>query len=442
MQDKEIVVLDESRSAASGLTEAAPPALSVRDGAAVPQEPVSGLWMALYTLANIGYWLAVITPGVIALPLKVTSLVGSEQAPAALGIVAAAGPAIALIATPVFGRLSDRTTSRLGRRRPYLLLNPLIGVVGAVMGGLAPNIAVLAVGYGLLAIGFTGSFGALAPVVADRVPVNQRGLVSGLIGISVPVGLVGGTFVVQYIATDPLLPLAVPAAMGAILIIMFGVHMKDARLAPESRPAASWRSLPATFWVNPRRYPDFAWAWWGRALLLLAYALLTLYQTFFLIDRLGIPASEVANYVFLSMLVLSVTMVASSIIGGRLSDVMERRKPFIIGSAVIYGAALLVIATSTTFTQFLIGIAITGLGNGAYTAVDAALATQVLPNPDDTAKDLGVFNIAATFPNAAAPAIAPLILAIGGGNYTVLFAVAGGIAIISALAIVPIKGVR
>ena len=87
-------------------------------------------------------------------------------------------------------------------------------------------------------------------------------------------------------------------------------------------------------------------------------------------------------------------------------------------------------------------MAVGGLGFGLYAAVDLALVADVLPNPADVAKDLGVFNIAGALPFTVAPAIAPAILAIGDGSYSLLYAVAGVSAIIGAIAILPVRQVR
>jgi MFS family permease len=100
-----------------------------------------------------------------------------------------------------------------------------------------------------------------------------------------------------------------------------------------------------------------------------------------------------------------------------------------------------VIATASGFNTFLVGMAIGGLGFGMYVAVDLALVADVLPNTDN-AKDLGVLNIAGALPFAIAPALAPAILAIGNGSYSVLYAVAGVSAVIGAVAILPVRGVR
>jgi MFS family permease len=87
-------------------------------------------------------------------------------------------------------------------------------------------------------------------------------------------------------------------------------------------------------------------------------------------------------------------------------------------------------------------MAVSGLGFGLYTAVDLALVTDVLPDPEAAAKDLGVFNMANALPFAFAPAVAPAVLAASDGSYGVLYAVAGLCAALAALAILPVRGVR
>jgi MFS family permease len=103
---------------------------------------------------------------------------------------------------------------------------------------------------------------------------------------------------------------------------------------------------------------------------------------------------------------------------------------------------MFVIAVVSDFNGFLVGMAVGGLGFGLYMAVDLALVVDVLPGGDRAAKDLGVFNIAGALPYSIAPAIAPLVLTIGGGSYGVLYAVAGCCAILGALAIIGVRRVR
>ena len=107
-----------------------------------------------------------------------------------------------------------------------------------------------------------------------------------------------------------------------------------------------------------------------------------------------------------------------------------------------YGLAMFIIAVASDFNGYLVGMAIGGLGFGMYAAVDLALVADVLPDRDDVAKDLGVFNIAGALPFSIAPAVAPAILAMSSGSYGVLYLAAGACAILGAVAILPVKRVR
>jgi MFS family permease len=177
-------------------------------------------------------------------------------------------------------------------------------------------------------------------------------------------------------------------------------------------------------------------------LFVLAYAFLATYQAYYLLNKLGSAEADVPQQIFLGTLVQSVLVVLASLVGGRLSDWTGRRKVFVLVASIVYGFALFVLAAATDVNGFLIGMAVSGLGFGVYVAVDLALVTQVLPDTDNVAKDLGVFNIAGALPFAMAPAIAPAILALGGGSYGVLYTVAGFCAVLGAFAILPVSRVR
>jgi hypothetical protein len=71
-----------------------------------------------YTLAYMSTNLLFLAPLLVTLALKVDSLVGNQRAPASLALVAAVGALLAMVANPFFGRMSDRTASPLGMRRP------------------------------------------------------------------------------------------------------------------------------------------------------------------------------------------------------------------------------------------------------------------------------------------------------------------------------------
>jgi MFS family permease len=166
------------------------------------------------------------------------------------------------------------------------------------------------------------------------------------------------------------------------------------------------------------------------------------YQAYFLQDQLGSAKDDVPHQIFLGTLAQSVVVIAASLVGGRLSDRTGRRKAFVVSASVLYDAALFVVAGASSLDGFLIGMALSGLGFGTHLAVDLALVVDVLSDRDSAARDLGILNIAGALPFFVAPALAPAVLAVGGGSYAVLYGVAGGFALLGTLAIHPIRGVR
>jgi MFS family permease len=414
--------------------------------AAEPESPavrrVGWGFISLYTVAFMSTSLVFLAPLLVTLALKIDSLVGIEEAPSRLALVTGLGALLAMVGNPFFGKMSDRTSSQWGMRRPWMVIGLAGGSLGTLLVAVAPTIAVVLVGWCTAQLSFNALLAALVAVLPDQVPVAQRGMVSGVLGVCVPIASVSGTFLVQLFAGNQLAMFLVPCGVGGFFILLFAVTLKDRRLAKADKPAWSLREFASTFYVNPRKSPDFAWAFASRFLFVLAYAFLVTYQTYYLLDRIGSTEADVPHQVFLGTLAQSGFVVAASLIGGRLSDRTGRRKIFVLVAAIVYGMAIFVVAAASNFNGFLVGMAISGLGFGMYVAVDLALVADVLPDNDNAAKDLGVFNIAGALPFSVAPAIAPAILAIGSGSYGVLYAVAGVCAIIGAVAILPVKGVR
>jgi MFS family permease len=399
-------------------------------------------FISLYSLSFMSTSLVLIAPVLVTLALKVKSLVGLEAAPSNLALVTGIGALVAMLGNPYFGRLSDRTSSSRGMRRPWMVIGIVGGSLGVFVVAVAPNIVVVLAGWCIAQLFFNALLAVQVAVLPDQVPAGQRGLVSGVLGVCLPVAAVSGTFVVQLFSGNQLAMFLAPCAIGGFFILLFAVRLDDRHRAPQAKPPFSLRALLRTFYVAPRQNPDFAWAFASRFMFILAYAFLATYQTYFLLDKIGSPEGDVPHQVFLGTLAQSVVVIVVSLVGGRLSDRTGRRKVFVLVASVTYGLSLIGIALASSFSAFLVGMAVSGLGFGLYLAVDLALVADILPDTDNAAKDLGVLNIAGALPFFLAPAIAPGILASAGASYSVLFTVAGLCAIVGAAAILPVKGVR
>ncbi len=417
-------------------------------GAALEPEPpavhrVGWGFISLYTLAYMGTSLLFLAPLLVTLALKVDSLVGLGRAPGSLAVVAGTGALLAMVANPFFGRMSDRTTSRLGMRRPWMVTGLVGGSVGIVMVALAPSIPVVLAGWCIAQVFFNALLAAMVAVMPDQVPPGQRGLVSGVLGVCTPVGSVCGTFVVKLFTGNTLAMFLGPCAAGGFFILVVCGR-------PERPPAGQGRQaglVAAGIRRHVLRQPaeepglrlGFRQPFHVRPGLCVPGYLPGLLPAGQDRHRQGRRAAADISRHARPVRRRRRRLPASA---GRLSDRIGRRKIFVLPASVVYGLALFTIAVATSFNGFLVGMAISGLGFGVYLAVDLALVVDVLPDKRNAAKDLGVFNIAGALPFSIAPAIAPAILAIGGGSYGVLYTVAGLCAIISAVAILPVRRVR
>jgi MFS family permease len=195
-----------------------------------------------------------------------------------------------------------------------------------------------------------------------------------------------------------------------------------------------------TFWVSPRRHPDFFWGFIARLALFTGYFLVTGYQLYVLQDYVGLTDDEAIKLVPVLGILTLVSLVLTTSISGLLSDRYGRRKPFVIASSVVMGVGLFVPFVVPTVAGMIAYTIIAGLGFGMYQAVDSALMSEVLPSDGSYAKDLGVLNIAATLPQTIGPFLGGgIVVAFG---YRALFPISLVLAVLGAAAILPIKSVR
>jgi MFS family permease len=202
----------------------------------------------------------------------------------------------------------------------------------------------------------------------------------------------------------------------------------------------SWAATLRGFVVDPRKHPDFFWAFIARLVLIVGYWSIVSFQLYILDDYIGLGLDK-ANELFpLTTAVLALGIILALVPSGLLSDRMGRRKPFVVVASLVVAASAVVPIISPTVTGAIISVAIGGVGIGIYLAVDQALMTQVLPNAADAGKDLGVLNIAQAGGQIVAPLVASLVIGLAG--YPMLYAFAAVMAALAALAVLPIKSVR
>ncbi|MGY3846996.1 MFS transporter [Streptomyces hydrogenans] len=404
-----------------------------------PAERVGRGWTTALSLANGAIWVGWYGPLQILLARQAELFAPGTglSKESLLAWVTGVGAVVSLAANPLFGALSDRTTSRHGRRTPWIVAGAAGGALSLLLLGAADAVWVLFLGWCLVQLTLNAAFAAVTAAVPDRVPRAQRGAVGGWLGAAQILGVVAGTGLATA-AGGVGAGYAACAVFTLVGVAPYVLRHRDLRLAAADRPAWSWRGFLAGFRLSPRAHPDLAWAWLTRFLINLGNALVLLYLFYYLRDRLQHPDPETGVLVLTA--VNGVTLLATVVLGGIWSDRVGRRKPFVLWSGVLMALATGLLAGWQTWPGALVAAALLGIGFGVFTSVDFALMTDVLPKAADRGKDLGVINIANSLPQVAAPALAaPLVNHLGG--YRALYLVAAGVGLLGALLVRRIRAV-
>ncbi|SEB97259.1 MFS transporter [Streptomyces sp. TLI_105] len=404
---------------------------------AEPTVPVGAGWTAGLSLATLAVFMAFMTPIQILLPLQLEHIDPHDKN-AALSLVTGLGALVAVLANPLAGAWSDRTTSRFGRRRPWILGGALVGAAGLAVTAAQHTVAGVAVGWCLAQAGLNAMLAGVSTPIADRVPLAQRAQVSGWTGLTQSVGLVLGALITTLLVTGVRSGYVTIALLTVVLALPFVLRQTEPALPRALRPAFDARAFARSFRPSPRRHPDFGWAWLTRFLINLGNALGTLYLFYFLAD--AVHYDDPGTGVLILTVVYTLCAALTAVPVGVLSDRSGRRKGFVVLCSLVMAAAALLLALLHTWPSALVAAAVLGAGYGVYLAVDQALVTQVLPEAADRAKDLGVINIANSGPQVLAPALASPVIAHLGG-YTGLYAAAALVILLGGLLVGRVRGV-
>ncbi|MFE3460758.1 MFS transporter [Nocardiopsis aegyptia] len=408
---------------------------------AEPRRPVRALWVGGLSLANLGMWMAFFGPLQVLLPEQI-GLAAPESKETALAWVTGVGAALAMVATPLAGALSDRTTGRFGRRRPWVVAGAVLGGAGLVVLGRQDTVVGVMVGWSLVQTALSCLNATLLAAVPDHVPVRQRGAVSGWIGIPQSAGVVAAVLLVTVVTTGIAPGYTLIGVLTAACALPFALSSPDPPLPREARPP--WREFTRGLWVSPRRHPDFGWAWLTRFLMQTGNAMFVLYLLYFLRDGVGyedlFPGSSAADGLLVLILVYTAAVVATTVVAGVVSDRLGRRRALVCLSGVVMAVPAFLLALAPTWTMSLVCAVVLGMGFGVYLSVDNALVTEVLPSALGRAKDLGIVNIASAGPQVIAPALAgPIVVYLGG--YPVLYTACGVVTLLGAALVWKIRGV-
>lgn len=398
-------------------------------------------WNILLALGNMVIFMCLIPATQILIPNQL-ALLDSANKTTLLSLAVLLGAIPALIGNLLGGALSDRTTSRFGRRRPWVLASALVITVGMVVLALAPSYAVIVAGYVVLVFAVSFSQSALVALVPDQVPVEQRAFSGAFFGFSLPLGVVIGIAAISNIFHGTPTTYYALAAIMLVVTIFFVIFISDPPLPKGSVQPVDFGKFLVSF-VVPFRRGDFSLVFLGRIFVTFGYYVVNIFLIYYIQDKLGITDQTQATALAgIFQLILTICVIISTIVSGRWSDRVQKRKPFVIVSGILMAVSLVILGLVPQLPVVMVAGAIMGLGFGAFLANDLALQTQVLPSRRDSGKDLGIFTVGSLIPQVLVPIVIGGLLAVLSKDYLVAFAVSALLVVIGSLVIIPVRSVR
>ena len=377
----------------------------------------------------------------VLLPNQVTNIDPANKV-ANLAIVTTTSFVFTLFAQPIVGAFSDRTRSRMGRRAPWMVIGTAVAAAFLIGLGSLQSILWITVFWVVIQVALNAMQGPLSAITPDRFPRSRRGVASAMVGIGTMAGSTIGVIAAGMLAANVGLAYSAFGIVVLLVTLGFVLFNRDYSSKNIELPPFRWKAFFAGFWINPRKHPDFAWAFAARFLFILGYFVAFSYQLFILTDYIGMSLKQANAQIGVISLASLVTTVVSVALAGWLSDKLGRRKVFIYLASVLMIVGLAMPLLMPTITGMLLMSAINGFGFGLYMACDTALMTEVLPGGGvAAAKDLGILNVATNIPQALSPAIAAVLIGAVGG-YPALFVFAMVCVALAALVLIPIKSVR
>ena len=200
---------------------------------------INANWFALTARSQV------LTPLVI--PLLVQQFVGEASKGTYVGVIRLWALMVAVLAQSFMGMISDRSTFRLGRRRPFILVGTLGEIVVFVLIGMIIGMEgmsgfwVLFVLYILSMLTSNTSHAATQGLIPDLVPDEKKGMFSGVKSLlELPLPLIFVSFVIAKMVAAGDMWGALIALSIAMLVSMALTMFVPEKPLSEAPPAFEW----------------------------------------------------------------------------------------------------------------------------------------------------------------------------------------------------------
>jgi MFS family permease len=361
------------------------------------------------------YWFALnsIWGGFEVFQQKRTQQLGGDSGELILIAMELIAMPVAALTMPVAGSISDYVTTRWGKRKPFILGGSAATFLVIVGLATAQHVVTLIAFFVLLQLTTNVARGPFAGLVPDLVPEQQVGIASGLMGLMITLGLVGGYLIISlgYLPvfdedfTVPMILLGcivLATAIGTTLWVPDGPPGKD-------RSGRSWvRVGLETFGRDILHERDYVFLLASRFCILMAVGFFMNLNIYYMERTFDLIGQEQGAWILVTLVISVAATIVGTLPGARLSDRVGR-KPVIFMSAAIGAIGMTIVALAPSMPVAVGGVALVGLGGGAFLAVDWALMTEIIPKAS-AGRYMGMSNIVEATNGPFATAIGGLIM--------------------------------
>jgi MFS family permease len=365
--------------------------VSAESRASAPAAPSRPLLPFSQLLTLSVYWFGIQTIwgglNVIIIPGRLDDLSRETQG-ILLAITFIAGAVAPIVIQPTIGVISDYTVTRWGRRKPYIVVGAVLDVV--FLAGLAwsNDFVAMVAFYFLLQVSSNFAQGPFQGYVPDLVPAKQVGTASGLMGLMLTLGTIGGVGIATIGGVhNPLATLALGLVEVATMAVLVAT-VNEGRGAPP-RPG-SWRQVALSAWGRDiLQQRSVLWLLVVRLFFLGAYNATLIALGYFRRSQ-GLSDDDANSTVFIATAIVGVSTALAAIPGGRLSDRFGRR-PVIWSAALIAGFGLAAVAAAPSPALAVAAWVPFGIGMGVFLSADWALMSDVIPKAT-AGRYMGILN--------------------------------------------------
>ena len=343
----------------------------------------------------------------VILQRRMGDLVGKENAGTGLALLTLLGAIVAILIQPTVGTISDYTQTRWGRRKPYILIGAILDVV--FLAALATSNTYVAVVAFVILLQVSSNFaqGPFQGYVPDLVPASQVGLASGLMGLMIVLGRIGGVAIasIGLFTGDFVLATIGLGLLELATAIVTVVTVDEGRTAP-SRDGKSWLQIATGAWgLDILKERSFVWLLGSRLFVLMATVTLTDLIFFYMSRSLGLSDAEIGIWINVATAVIAVTTGLTTFPAARLSDRLGR-KTLVYFTCALGSLGMLGVALAPNILMAIVFVIPVGIAAGAFLAVDWALMTDIVPKAT-SGRYMGISNV-------VTGAAGPIAIAIGG----------------------------